>query len=180
MTSTGGTALLDDFGPLGGRQRYRRPTRLQQGICSLPPIAPTEDLSSRAPGRGSGRLAGESPSVPFGWLEATLVPAHGHPSSLAYGRARRRQQTAAEPARSASDLPRCSLSLSSMWLAVFKMMHRSGGRQGCGQLLTALAALTDRARSRQNFSSALWAPWTLRLSPGAASFQHQPTREETT
>jgi hypothetical protein len=70
--------------------------------------------------------------------------------------------------------------LSSMWLAVFKMMHRSGGRQGYGQLLTAFAGLTDRERSPQNFSSALWAPLTLRLSPGAASFQHQPTREETT
>ena len=72
------------------------------------------------------------------------------------------------------------VSLSSMWLAVFKMMHRSAGRQGYGQLLTALAALTDRERSRQNFSSALRAPLTLRLSPGAASFQHQPTREEST
>jgi len=55
--------------------------------------------------------------------------------------------------------------LSSMWLAVFKMMHRSGGGQGYEQLLTALAALTDRDRSRQNFSSALRAPLTLRLSP---------------
>jgi hypothetical protein len=41
-------------------------------------------------------------------------------------------------------------------------------------------ALTDRDRSRQNFSSALRAPLTLRLFPGATSFQHQPTREETT
>jgi hypothetical protein len=71
---------------------------------------------------------------------------------------RRRQHIAAERARSASDLPRCSLSLSSMWLAVFKMMHRSGGRQGYGQLLAAFAGLTDRERSPQNFSSALWHP----------------------
>jgi hypothetical protein len=68
--------------------------------------------------------------------------------------------------------------LSSMWLAAFKMMHRSGGRQGYGQLLTTLAALTDRDRSRQNFSSALRAPLTLRRFPGAFSFQQQPTREE--
>ena len=39
-----------------------------------------------------------------------------------------------------------------MRLVVFKMMHRSGGRQGYGQLLTALAALTDPERSRQSFS----------------------------
>jgi hypothetical protein len=70
------------------------------------------------------------------------------------------------------------MSLSRKWLAAFKMMHRSVGRQGCGQVPAALAALTDRRRSRQNFSSALRAPLTLRLFPGAFSFQQQPTREE--
>jgi hypothetical protein len=93
---------------------------------------------------------------------------------------RRRPDQLQVPVPLATDLVRCSLSRSLMRLAVFKMMHRPSGRQGCGQLLTALAGLTDRERSRQNFSSALWAPLTLRLSPGAASFQHQPTREETT
>jgi single-strand DNA-binding protein len=53
------------------------------------------------------------------------------------------------------------MSLSRKWLAAFKMMHRSVGRQGCGQLLAAFAALTDRKRSRQNFPSALRAPLTL-------------------
>jgi hypothetical protein len=38
--------------------------------------------------------------------------------------------------------------------------------------------LTDRDRSHQNFPSALRAPLTLRRSPGATSFQQQPTREE--
>jgi hypothetical protein len=38
--------------------------------------------------------------------------------------------------------------------------------------------LTDRERSRQNFSSALRAPLTLRRFPGAFSFQQQPTGEE--
>jgi hypothetical protein len=71
------------------------------------------------------------------------------------------------------------MSLSRKWLAVFKMMHRSVGRQGCGQVLAAFAALTDRRRSRQNFPSALRAPLTLRRVPGAFSFQQQPTREET-
>jgi hypothetical protein len=76
------------------------------------------------------------------------------------------------------------MSLSRMWLAAFKMMRRSVGHQGCGQLLAALAAsyfdtvLTDRRRSRQNFSSALRAPLTPRRFPGAFSFQQQPTREE--
>ena len=70
------------------------------------------------------------------------------------------------------------MSLSRKWLAAFKMMHRSVGRQGCGQLLAALAAPTDRRRFRQNFSSALRAPLTLRRFPGAFSFQQQPTREE--
>jgi len=37
--------------------------------------------------------------------------------------------------------------LSLAWLAVFKMMHRSGGRQGCGQLLTALASFSSTLRS---------------------------------
>jgi hypothetical protein len=70
------------------------------------------------------------------------------------------------------------MSLSRMWLAAFKMMRRSVGRQGCGQVPAAFAALTDRRRSRQNFSSALRASLTLRRFPGAASFQQQSTREE--
>jgi hypothetical protein len=113
---------------------------------------------SPAPRRGSGRLAEGSLSLPFGWLEPSHVPAYGHPPSLAYGRARRRQQTAAGPARSARDLPRCSLSLSSMWLAVFKMMHRSGERQGCGQLLTAFAAFSSTPRSLTVFGPARSSP----------------------
>jgi hypothetical protein len=39
---------------------------------------------------------------------------------------------------------RCSTSLSRMWLAASKMMHRSGGRQGCGQLLAAIAGFTSK------------------------------------
>jgi hypothetical protein len=65
-----------------------------------------------------------------------------------------------------------------LWLAVSKMLHRSLGRQGYGQPQSALAVLTDRERSRQRFPSALRAPLTRRVFPGATSFQHQPTREE--
>ncbi len=62
------------------------------------------------------------------------------------------------------------MSLSRMWLAAFKMMHRSVGRQGCGQPLAAFAALTDHDRSRQNFPSALRAPLTLRRFPRSLLF----------
>jgi hypothetical protein len=65
-----------------------------------------------------------------------------------------------------------------LWLAVSKMLHRSLGRQGYVHPLSAFAALTDRERSRQRVPSALRAPLTRRVFPGATSFQHQPTREE--
>ena len=138
-------------------------------------------ISVPSAGRGSGRLAGQSPSIPFGGLEPTLVPSPRPPVITCS----RTDSPTAVISNGVSSLGQRSrevfeVFLSSMWLAVFKMMHRSGGRQGYGQLLTAFAGLTDRERSPQNFSSALRAPLTLRLSPGAASFQHQPTREETT
>src|SRR5664279_5115762 len=57
--------------------------------------------------------------------------------------------TAGEPAQLARGSARCSMSLSRMWLAVFKMMHQSVGRQGCGQVPAALAALTDCKQSRR-------------------------------
>jgi hypothetical protein len=138
---------------------------------------------------GHGRIEVSVPSgvdvlsIPCRWLDAPLLPAHGHqhsPTCDAGRLHRRRPDQRQVPAPSATDLAQCSLSRSPVWLAVFKMMHRSAGRQGYGQLLAAFAGLTDRERSSQNFSSALRAPLTLRLSPGAASFQHQPTREETT
>jgi len=54
-------------------------------------------------------------------------------------------------------------------------LRTTSGGACCVYLNTVL---TDRRRSRQNFSSALRAPLTLRRFPGAFSFQQQPTREE--
>ncbi len=51
--------------------------------------------------------------------------------------------TAGEPAQLARRSARCPMFLSRIWLAVPKMMLRSVGRQGCGQLLAALAACTS-------------------------------------
>jgi hypothetical protein len=70
-------------------------------------------------------------------------PAHGSRSTLPTCR----WGTAGAPAQLASGSARRSISLSRMWLAAFKMMHRSVGRQGCGQLLAALTASTWTLRS---------------------------------
>jgi len=161
-------------------QRYQRPARPQQRFCWLPPVAPTEDLSPEQLG-GVPAAWRRSASLSHRRVEPTLVPGPRPPVITCS----RTDSPTAVISNGVSSLGQRSrevfeVFLSSMWLAVFKMMHRSGGRQGYGQLLTAFAGLTDRERSPQNFSSALWAPLTLRLSPGAASFQHQPTREETT
>jgi hypothetical protein len=84
-----------------------------------------------------------------GWM-STLLPAHRHqhsPTCDADTLHRRRPDQLQVPAPSATDLARCSLARSVMWLAVFKMMHRSGGRQGYGQLLAAFAAFSSTLRS---------------------------------
>jgi hypothetical protein len=88
--------------------------------------------------------------IPCRWLLPVLVPAHGHrhsPTCNADTLHRRRLDQLQVPAPSPTDLARCSLSRSVMWLAVFKMMHRSGGRQGYGQLLAAFAAFSSTLRS---------------------------------
>jgi len=91
---------------------------------------------------------GDVLSIPCRWLLPVLVPAHGHQHSCnADTLHRRRPDQLQVPAPLATDLARCSLSRSSMWLAVFKMMHRSGGRQGCGQLLAAFASFSSTLRS---------------------------------
>ena len=177
---TGGSASIHCRTLFGDVQRDPRSTAHCSRLYFRAIVSPS----------GYGRIEDSVPSgvgdvlcIPCRWLLPVLVPAHGHqhsPTCNADTLHRRRPDQLQVPAPSATDLARCSLSRSPMWLAVFKMMHRSVGRQGCGELLAALAALTDRERSRQNFSSALWAPLTLRLSPGATSFQHQPTRDETT
>jgi hypothetical protein len=180
MTHLLGSDLLDYLGPLGGRQSCQRTKRLWQGGCSVRAIAAAADLGIWHLGEV---LAAQRRRhvYPISIAAAQLAsPAHCHPAT--YGRM---DPPTAVISCGVSSLGQRSrevfeVSLSSMWLAVFKMMHRSVGRKGYGQLLTAFAALTDRERTRQNFSSALWAPLTLRLSPGATSFQHQPTREETT
>ena len=106
---------------------------------------------------GHGRIEVSVPSgvgdvlcIPCRWLLPVLVPAHGHQHSPTYNADtlhRRRPDQLQVPVPSATDLAQCSLSRSVMWLAVFKMMHRSGGRQGCGELLSALAALSSTRRS---------------------------------
>jgi hypothetical protein len=163
---------------LGGAQSNSRSTAHGEPLSFRAIVAPW----------GHGRIEVSMPSgvdvlsIPCRRLDAH--PLTGSSPALTYMRCGKPAPAKADqlqvPAPSASDLALYSLSRSLVWLAVFKMMHRSGGRQGFGQLLAALAALPDRERSRQNFPSALRAPLTLRLSPGAASFQHQPTRKETT
>jgi hypothetical protein len=99
------------------------------------------------PNRGSVPSGVDVLSIPCrGWMP-TLLPAHGHqhsPTCNADTPHRRRPDQLQVPAPSATDRALCSLSRSPMWLAVFKMMHRFGGRQGYVELLTALAGLTDR------------------------------------
>jgi hypothetical protein len=79
------------------------------------------------------RIAG-APPRPYPW-----PPVHGSRSTVPTCR----WGTAGEPAQLASWSARCPMSLSRMWLAAFRMMDRSVGRQGCGQLLAALAASTS-------------------------------------
>jgi hypothetical protein len=177
---TGGSASIHCRTLFGDAQSNPRSTAHRAPLYFRAIVSPS----------GHGRIEDSVPSgvgdvlcIPCRWLLPILVPAHGLQHSLtchADNLHRPRPDHLQVPAPSATDLARCSLCRSLMWLAVFKMMHRSGRRQGCGQLLAAFAGLTDRDRSPRNFSSALRAPLTLRLSPGATSFQHQPTREETT
>ena len=104
---------------------------------------------------GHGRIEDSVPSgvgdvlsIPCRWLLPVLVPAHGHQHSCnADTLHRRRPDQLQVPAPSATDLALCSLSRAPVWLAVFKMMHRSGGRQGYGQLLAAFAAFSSTLRS---------------------------------
>jgi len=91
---------------------------------------------------------------------------------------------AGEPVHAASWSARCSMSRSRMWMADSKMMLRSVGRQGCGQVLAALDAPPSGRRSLTVTGPARTSPrpcghpLTLRRSFGAFSFQQQPTREE--
>jgi len=164
--------------PSGNGQRFEPTARVGQENASSGAIGSMPGF--RSPVRSFVRpRATTLPTVPGGSSVRNPDPVHGHPPmALETVLARQRRGTAGEPAQLASCSGRCPISLSRMWLAAFKMMPRSVGRQGCGQLLVALAALADRRRSRQNFSSALRAPLTLRRFPGAFSFQQQPTREE--
>jgi hypothetical protein len=144
---TGGSASIHCRTLLGGAQSNSRSTAHGAPLSFRAVVSPS----------GHGRI---EDSVPFGvgdvlcipcrWLLPALVPAHGHersPTCNAGTPRRRRPDQLQVPVPLATDLVRCSLSRSLMWLAVFKMMHRSGGRQGYGQLLTALAAFSSTPRS---------------------------------
>jgi hypothetical protein len=144
---TAGSASIHCRTLFGDAQRDSRSTAHRAPLYFRAIVSPS----------GYGRIENSVPSgvgdvlcIPCRWLLPVLVPAHGHqhsPTCNADTPHRRRPDHLQDPAPSAADLQGCSLSRSVMWLAVFKMMHRSGGRQGCGQLLTALAAFSSTPRS---------------------------------
>ena len=142
---TGGSASIHCRTLLGGAQSNSRSTAHGSTAHGAP-------LSFRA---AESRIpcpfgVGDVLCIPCRWLLPVLVPAHGHehsPTCDAGTLHRRRPDQLQVPVPLATDLVRCSLSRSLMWLAVFKMMHRSGGRQGCGQLLAAFAAFSSTLRS---------------------------------
>jgi hypothetical protein len=133
--------------PSGDGQRYEPTVGVGQESARSGAIGPMQGL--RLPVQPFVRpIATTLPTVPDGTSVRSPVPVHGHPLvALQMVSARQRRGTAGEPAQSASWGTRCSTSLSRMWLAAFKMMHRSVGRQGCGQLLAAIAACTSTLRS---------------------------------
>jgi hypothetical protein len=143
---TAGSASIRCRPLLGGAQGNSRSTAHRAPLYFRAIVSPS----------GHGRIEDSVPSgvgdvlcISCRWLLPVLVPAHGHqhsPTCNADTLHRRRPDQLQVPAPSATDLARCSLSRSVMWPAVFKMMHRSGGRQGCGQLLAALAALSSTLR----------------------------------
>ena len=144
---TGGSASIHCRTLFGDVQRDPRSTAHGAPLYFRAIVSPS----------GHGRIEVSVPSgaddvlsIPSRWLLPVLVPAHGHqhsPTCNASTLHRRRLDQLQVPAPSATDLARCSLSRSPVRLAVFKMMHRSGGRQGCGQLLTAFAAFSSTLRS---------------------------------
>ena len=144
---TAGSASIHCRILFGHAQRDQRSTAHSAPLCFRAIVSPSEHgrIEDSVP---SG--VGDVLSIPCRWLLPVLVPAHGNqhsPTCNADTLHRRRPDQTQVPVPSATDLARCSLSRSVMWLAVFKMMHRSGGRQGCGQLLTALAAFSSTPRS---------------------------------
>jgi hypothetical protein len=150
VTSSRGNGPARRFGRLGGRAALPTTREAATALLLASACRSNGGSQSRAAGRGSGRLAEESLCIPFGGLEPTLVPGPRPPVITCS----RTDSPTAVISNGVSSLGQRSrevfeVFLSSMWLAVFKMMHRSGGCQGCGQLLTAFAALTDRDRSRR-------------------------------
>ena len=143
---TAGSASIHCRPLLGGAQGNSRSTAHRAPLYFRAAVSPS----------GHGRIGVsvlpgvDVLSIPCRWLLPVFVPAHGHqhsPTCNADTLHRRRPDQLQVPAPSATDLARCSLSRSVMWLAVFKMMHRFGGRQGCGELLTAFAAFSSTLRS---------------------------------
>jgi hypothetical protein len=140
---TAGSASIRCRPLLGGAQGNSRSTAHRAPLYFRAIVSPS----------GHGRIEDSVPSgvgdvlcISCRWLLPVLVPAHGHqhsPTCDAGTLHRRRPDQTQVPVPSATELARCSLSRSPMWLAVFKMMHRSGGRQGCGQLLAAFAAFSS-------------------------------------
>jgi hypothetical protein len=124
-------------------------------------------------------------SFPRRWCEPQSRPAPSRPSPPTCWPARRRWGSAAEPSsihRGSSDVFGVPLFDAAGCLQDDAPVRRASRLRTTSDGVRCVlfdTALTDRERSRQNSSSALWAPLTLRLSPGATSFQHQPTREET-
>jgi hypothetical protein len=133
--------------PTGDGQSRESTARVGQDSARFGAIGSMQGL--RLPVRSFVRpRATTLPTVPGGSSVRSPVSVNGHPLvALQIVPARQRRGTAGESAQSASWGTRCSTSLSRMWLAAFKMMHRSVGRQGSGQLLAALAACTSTLRS---------------------------------
>jgi hypothetical protein len=169
--------------PSGNGQRYEPTARVEQDSARSGAIDSLQGL--RLPTRSVVRpIATALPTVPGGSSVRDPDPVHGHPLvALESVPARQSRGAAGESAQLASWGARCSTSLSRMWLAgkddaPVRRASRLRTTSGGDRCVCFDTALTDRRRSRQNFSSALRAPLTLRRSPGAFFFQQQPTREE--
>jgi len=169
--------------PSGDGQSREATARVEQERARSGAIGSMQGL--RLPVRSVGRpVATTLPTVPDGSSVGGPVSLYGHPSvALQMVPARQRRGTAGESAQhqlgcEVFDIPLSDVAGCLQDDAPVRRASRLRTTSGGARCVYFDTALADRERSRQNFSSALRAPLTLRLYPGAFSFQQQPTREE--
>jgi len=169
--------------PTGDGQRRQPTARVGQDSARSDAIGSMQGL--RLPVRSFVRpRATTLPTVPGGSSVRNPDRVHGHPLvALQMVPARQRRGKAGEPAQhqlgcEVFDVPLSDVAGCFQDDAPVRRASRLRTTSGGDRCIYFETALADRERSRQNFSSALRAPLTLRLYPGAFSSQQQPTREE--